>query len=312
MLRLTYMGTLMIVTVSSGHNLQQQGLRLSSAASENEYATAIADFTDEVILVPRASRDENHSGKSSTRRIQSSDPSDHYFCGIGFADASSSCAYPCPSGSKSEWDICSFDYLCCYEAGRNITQSILSTNSPLILLISHLNHWLDVLLVIYATSIPPATFMIFRQNKIHLLNKVHRCPCHYQYPVPLRQRSGQRTIPDCHHSVGTIGRMPVNLARCGAPTGTMIFVRTVSARNLCCLSCLRESNSNSSLNALFRHTTIILLKGKVASLIHFASTPGLQQIVLHIRIRLDRPLCSELFLSWERLLEKLQSSWFFD
>jgi hypothetical protein len=96
------MGKLMIVVMASGHNLQQQGLLRSGAASQNEYAITVTDFTDEVIHDPRSLHDENHRAKASTRRIQTSDPSDHYFCGIGFADASSTCAYPCPSGSKSE------------------------------------------------------------------------------------------------------------------------------------------------------------------------------------------------------------------
>lgn len=33
---------------------------------------------------------------------RSPDPTDHYFCGRGFADASSSCEHPCPSGSLEE------------------------------------------------------------------------------------------------------------------------------------------------------------------------------------------------------------------
>jgi hypothetical protein len=37
---------------------------------------------------------------TASRRVQ--DPSDHYFCGIGFADASSNCEHPCPGGSASE------------------------------------------------------------------------------------------------------------------------------------------------------------------------------------------------------------------
>ena len=43
---------------------------------------------------------ENKQSMQKKRRIQ--DPSDHYFCGIGYADASESCAHPCPSGSTSE------------------------------------------------------------------------------------------------------------------------------------------------------------------------------------------------------------------
>ena len=36
----------------------------------------------------------------SQRRVQN--PSNHFFCGIGYSDASASCEYPCPSGSRSE------------------------------------------------------------------------------------------------------------------------------------------------------------------------------------------------------------------
>jgi hypothetical protein len=49
--------------------------------------------------------EEQHRHDSGTytfaeRRIQ--DPSDHYFCGIGYADASESCEFPCKSGSTTE------------------------------------------------------------------------------------------------------------------------------------------------------------------------------------------------------------------
>ena len=37
------------------------------------------------------------------------DPSDHYFCGVGFDDASESCEHPCPSGSLRE---CPLGMLC--------------------------------------------------------------------------------------------------------------------------------------------------------------------------------------------------------
>ena len=38
----------------------------------------------------------------SERELQSSSASKHYFCGRGYADASKSCEYPCPSGSLEE------------------------------------------------------------------------------------------------------------------------------------------------------------------------------------------------------------------
>lgn len=46
---------------------------------------------------------------SNGRKLTPKDPSDHYFCGAGFDDASKSCEYPCPSGSLRE---CPLGMLC--------------------------------------------------------------------------------------------------------------------------------------------------------------------------------------------------------
>lgn len=51
---------------------------------------------------PNDQKDQDDNFDASKVQRRESDPSDHYFCGIGYADASASCAYPCPSGSKSE------------------------------------------------------------------------------------------------------------------------------------------------------------------------------------------------------------------
>ncbi len=53
---------------------------------------------------------ENHyfpqsdMGAIDNRELQETfnEESDHYFCGMGFADASSSCEHPCPTGSLEE------------------------------------------------------------------------------------------------------------------------------------------------------------------------------------------------------------------
>ena len=100
MLPLTSIGTLAIVVMASSRRLQQEGILRFAARSRKGDANTFRDSTDESSQQMQDEFvDENRRGE---RRIQTSDPSDHYFCGVGFADASSSCAHPCPSGSASE------------------------------------------------------------------------------------------------------------------------------------------------------------------------------------------------------------------
>ena len=67
------------------------------------------------------SSSESQSKSNSHRQIQtlksnqSPNPSDHYVCGIGYQDASTSCTHPCPSGSPDECppgQLCYFDTPC--------------------------------------------------------------------------------------------------------------------------------------------------------------------------------------------------------
>lgn len=95
--------TLSLSVVSFGNELQiiaqqQNSVLFRSRDSVQNEDTKYVHSSDET-----RTKNELH-GKNAPIEIQrrAQDPSDHYFCGIGYADASESCAHPCPSGSTSE------------------------------------------------------------------------------------------------------------------------------------------------------------------------------------------------------------------
>jgi hypothetical protein len=91
---LTFINVYIFVVYANGHELEEQGVPITSTEQTRLQSQESTDQQINVKFYHENQRDERE------RRDQ--DPSDHYFCGIGFADAAENCARPCPSGSTSE------------------------------------------------------------------------------------------------------------------------------------------------------------------------------------------------------------------
>ena len=105
MLKLFLMVTSLLVVFANKHQVRQQSLLQSNTGiSYNEQydardrkPAANRDINNRIV---RNNEHEEKTIEIETRRLYN--PSDHYFCGVGFADASESCTHPCPGGSTSE------------------------------------------------------------------------------------------------------------------------------------------------------------------------------------------------------------------
>ena len=95
MLKLLFMASYLLVVFAKQRSL------LQSKQYDDRDGTSAANRN--INNNNRLTQNEEHDVNTiqiEERRLYN--PSDHYFCGVGFADASESCTHPCPGGSTSE------------------------------------------------------------------------------------------------------------------------------------------------------------------------------------------------------------------